>query len=166
MTTSPTTHPPASLESCRRGDCRDVRPGDPTAGEAWRQTPDAGLDSILVWPGARWDLDPVSALREWRRTLKDGGTLAVDLSAEAGAASALNFVNLLNLVGGFFHGAMLPSGEDRFLITATRSPIAQIRVPFAVHGEAFARAAQATKGRAELYFQVATVLLQAGDADS
>jgi tetratricopeptide (TPR) repeat protein len=73
------------------------------------------------------------------------------------------FVTLADLVGGFLHGEVKAVDASHSLFVGIRSTVAEIRMPLSVHGPLFAKAADQPKARGELYFQIATILLQAHD---
>jgi len=153
----------ASLEVFKRGQCKEVTAG----AEEWSIVQDGELDSIIVRGEAagKWARDPVTAICEWRRALKREGTLAVVIPVTGGTTGLKPeiLVTLIDLIGGFLHGETRPIDAVSDLFVGTRSTVAEIRMPLSIHGALFAKAADHSKARSELYFQIATILLQARD---
>lgn len=126
---------------------------------------DASVDVIVGIGVAVRAGEAVAAVREWRRVVRLGGKLA--LALPVGADDPQGFLALVRIVGGFDVRALetLPGGEARILI-AERSAVAEVRETLGNLGPGLARAAQSDeRARHELWFQIGTILLQAGDPE-
>ena len=122
------------------------------------------VDSIVGIGILSHQNDLIAVISSWRRALKEGGTLA--LVVEQQRYSPQDFTILINLVGGFEVQQVdnVVEGES-WLLAARRSQVAEVRMPLGVQGANLASAAnQSPAGRAELYFQFGTILVQSGDA--
>jgi tetratricopeptide (TPR) repeat protein len=170
MTINSNTNSASSANACldpyRTGRNRTVTNHIGSSGVEWNQIQDGDLDSITVETTSDWHKDPVAAIREWRRTLKEGGTLAVALLNPTQGIAPQAFATLIKLVGGFLHGALRPVGGGTLLFVGNRARVADIRAPMSVLGEGLVKAATDTRARGELYFQIGTVFLQIGDYTS
>ena len=155
-----------SLNSCldpyRTGNHRTVG----TQSLDWNQIQDGELDAITVEAQGDWNQDPVRAIQQWRRTLKEGGTLAVALANPTAGITPQAFATLIKLVGGFLHGALRPSNGNGLLFVGNRARVADIRAPMQVLSEGIVKASSDPRARGELYFQIGTVFLQIGDYSS
>ncbi len=122
------------------------------------------VDSIVGIGILSHQNDLVATISSWRRALKEGGNLALVVERERHSPQDLTI--LINLVGGFEIQKVenVVEGES-WLLAARRSQVAEIRMPLGVQGANLASAAnQSPAGRAELYFQFGTILVQCGDA--
>jgi hypothetical protein len=125
---------------------------------------------------AVWELekmpDPLACMSEWRRVLTEGGRLVLTLRAPGSSDEPVqhNFtpgylVALVNRLGGF----KITTIEDAvpgssWILVAERNQVAEIRAPLGMIGAELAGSArQSEDARSELYFQIGTVFLQAGD---
>lgn len=123
---------------------------------------DGSVDVIVGEGALERCADPVAALREWRRVLREGGTLALRDGPQWSAAC---FVGVAHLVGGFEVEDVEPvEPEGRWTLVARRRAVAEVRAPLAILGPMCAAAARRDDAAAaELRFQVGSILLQAGD---
>ncbi len=122
------------------------------------------VDSIVGVAILSHQNDLIAAISGWRRALKEGGNLALVVEQVRHLPQDLTI--LINLVGGFEVKKVdsIIDGET-WLLVAQRSQVAEVRMPMGVQGANFAAAAnQNQAARGELYFQLGTILVQAGDA--
>ncbi len=133
-------------------------------------TGDATVDTVLSICGLEGQQDIISSIRCWRRLLKENGKLILVLwngDTQASAYAPQFIMELINLIGGFQIDSVgdIVEGET-WILQASRSQIAEIRMPLGVQGGDLARcASQSLPARAELYFHFGTVLLQSGDVN-
>jgi hypothetical protein len=132
------------------------------------------VDSIISRGGLEHALDTLGTLAGCRRILRDGGRLALviadgaDPNTWSDAPHAFTIDTLtrtLATVGGFevVRAAEL-AGEGASLVVAERRACLDVRSVFGMHAQALADAAQRRpEQRAELLFQIGTILLRAGD---
>ncbi len=124
---------------------------------------DGGADAIVSLWGPLPVADWVEEVAQWRRVLAPGGTVA--LVAQR-AADANGVRVLLDCLGGFECALRSVSADGGWLLTATRSAVAEVRAPLTALGSRLAaRAAEDDVARAELYLQLGAILLQADDPD-
>ena len=128
---------------------------------------------VVVWELERM-ADPLACMREWRRIIREGGTLAMALRARGTSdGEALHtftpgyLVALINRLGGFnVTGIDEVEPGVSWTLVAERNYVAEIRGPLGTIGAELAgRARERLDARAELYFQIGTVFLQAGDPE-
>lgn len=121
------------------------------------------VDSIVGICCLSHQNDLIAVISGWRRALKEGGSLA--LVVEQARHTPQDLTVLINLVGGFeVHKVDRVVEGESWLLAARRSQVAEVRMPLGVQGANLASAAnQSPVGRAELYFQFGTILVQCGD---
>ncbi len=130
------------------------------------------IDSLLSVHGFERLEDGIKAMREWRRVLHEGGTLALvlrDPSQGLGDAShvyspaALN--NLICTVGGFRVDQFIRLDQNSgWLFVAKRDAILDVRMPLGIQGPVISQTVSTTPGAlAELYFQIGILMLRSGD---
>ena len=126
------------------------------------------IDTVIV----AWELermpDPLACMREWRRILREGGTLAMVLRARGTSDEQVRhtftpsyLVALINRLGGF-NVTSIDEVEPgvSWIFVAERSYVAEIRGPMGTIGADLAGLArERLDARAELYFQIGTVFL-------
>jgi hypothetical protein len=154
---------------------RRIERGTTPQGHPLQHVTDASADAVVGIGATQRGGDPIESMREWRRVLREGGALALivaetgdpERGGHASWGTPQGLVSLLRLVGGFEVQKLEPLREaGAWLLVAARSAIAEIREPFGALGSGIARVAGSDpRARAELYFQIGTVLLQAGDAE-
>ncbi len=130
------------------------------------------IDTVVaIWELERMP-DPLACMQEWRRILRDGGRLIVALHAAGTSDEPVRhtftpsyLVALINRLGGFNIAAIEDIVPDAsWMLIAERSFVAEIRAPLGTIGSELAgRAREHEDSRVELYFQIGTVFLQAGD---
>lgn len=129
---------------------------------------DGSVQAIVSRCGLETVLDPWKCLREWRRVLGEGGTLALICSAEGGphqTFTSASVVRLLRLAGFELKRQEPVTPGSTFLVVGQKSAFALVRGVLATFGPELAETAvQSEACRAELYFHFGTVLLQSGDA--
>lgn len=139
-----------------------------------REWTDGSVDTVLgLWALERC-LDPMACLRTWRRVLRESGRLVLAMRSARGTRIAEQrqaftpgyLVGLLNAVGGFQVRSLeeLPD-EAGYVVWAERLAVAEVRMPLGSLAPALAaRARELPAVRAELCFQLGTMLLQTGEA--
>lgn len=137
--------------------------------------PDGSVDAIVSDRGLETVNDPLKTLREWNRVLREGGKLAVICADGTRGPAASDegrqtytpkyLANLLRLVGGWHvTESRLLADASSFLLVAERQGVCTIRGPLGSLSATLALAASENDAnRAELYFQLGTILLQSGD---
>ncbi|MHC5063418.1 MAG: methyltransferase domain-containing protein [Planctomycetota bacterium] len=131
------------------------------------------IDSLVSVHGLERLEDSIKALREWRRVLREGGTLAIVVCNPASAArearhvyspAALN--NLVCTVGGFRVDQFVRLDEDSgWLLVAKREAVLDVRMPMGLQGPVIAQSvSRHPTALAELYFQIGILMLRSGDA--
>jgi len=130
----------------------------------WSHLADGSVDVIVSLGTPDVVADPVSEIQQWRRVLREGGTLAL-IPGRLGPP--LWLISLLNYLGGFeITGARSIRPKATWLVVAERKGVAEIRSPLGTLGPRLAElASHSPTALAELYFQVGTILLQAGDPE-
>jgi tetratricopeptide (TPR) repeat protein len=135
---------------------------EPHGGHDWSRLADGSVDT-LVSVGALDTLrDPIAEIHQWRRVLREGGTLAL---VPQRLGPPLWLIGMLGYLGGFeiLQARSLPSSST-WLLVGQRSAVAEIRGPLATLGPRIAAVArQSNAGLAELRLQIGALLLQAGD---
>lgn len=133
------------------------------------------IDSIVAVWSVEHALDLFGAVTEWRRVLKDNGKLAVVIRDGTNPSSwghaphsftADTWQTLLRQVGGFAvtRVAEIADGGG-WLIVAEHKTVLELRNILGVQGATLADAAlRNQENRAELCFQLGTILLRAGES--
>lgn len=136
---------------------------EPDGNGDWSAWADASVDAVVAVGISPHSADPVTELLQWRRVLREGGDLALIIAQPHPPAW---LTSLLTHVGGFDAVTQreIRSGAT-WLVAAQRSAIAEVRYPLGTIGPRIAALAATNEAvRAELYFHLGTILLQAGDA--
>ena len=152
------------------GTCEDTIPGIPgdqhvVGTQQLADLRDGSVGNLVGIGVLAGEADPITTIRTWYDALQEGGTLAVVL--ERHTCTPQFFTNLINLIGGF----EVQSADDvvegeTWILNAKRTAVAAVRTPLGVHGQEMATAANGSReARAELYFHLGTILLQAGDPE-
>lgn len=136
---------------------------------------DESADTVVSRGGLEHALDTVLTLEQCRRVLRPGGRLALVIADGADAhawsdtphaftPAALD--RTLARVGGFEVVQTVElEGEGAFLVVAARQAAVDLSTAIGMHGAALAEASQrGPEHRAELLFQLGTMLLRAGEA--
>ena len=152
------------------GACEDTIPGVPgvqqvVGAQQLADLRDGSVGNLVGIGVLVGEADPITIIRGWRDVLQEGGTLALVL--ERDTCTPQFFTNLVNLIGGFEVQKVdeVVEGET-WIVSAKRTAVAAVRTPLGVHGQEFATAANGSReARAELYFHLGTILLQAGDPE-
>lgn len=123
--------------------------------------PQASLDFVVAGP--EWWLaeNPIEIVHEWRRCLKDGGRLAALL--ETTTTPLVAVMRLLANECGLDMAKPLPVEGDVFLLSGRRSIGRSIGRHFAGIRAEIGRDDRPENWRSELWFDLAAVLLQAGE---
>lgn len=128
----------------------------------WSRLADGSVDT-LVSVGALDTLrDPIVEIHQWRRVLREGGTLVL---VPLRPGPPLWLMGLLGYLGGFeIAQARSLAMPGAWVVVGQRNAVAEIRGPLATLGPRLAEIArQSDAGRAELRLQVGALLLAAGD---
>lgn len=135
---------------------------------------DDSIDCLASVYGLETLDDGIKALREWRRVLREGAVLALVLRdvdcVEQGIRHLYTpaaITNLLCTVGGFRIDQFAKLEEkNAWLLVAEREAVLDVRMPFGLQGAALSQSvANSSLVRAELYFQVGTLMLRSGDPE-
>ncbi|MEM7205243.1 MAG: tetratricopeptide repeat protein [Planctomycetota bacterium] len=124
---------------------------------------DGSVDAIVALGIPSRVANWVEEIAHWRRALRPGGAVALVATDHA---TAQGIIALLNQLGGFEVGAVraIRESSSACLCVASRSQVAEIRNPLgSLGGRVAALASGDNEARSELYFQLGTILLQAGD---
>lgn len=124
----------------------------------------ASIDAI-VCQRLSWPLrDPIRAIEDWKRVMRPGGPLALVVEGEQAPDP---MVDMLHRVGGFELQSVQPLEDGSgFCVVAERSIVAELRGPLATIAPGLAQCVNDNESvRAEMYFQLGSMLLQAGDAE-
>ena len=120
------------------------------------------LDYLVA--DSSWLSDPqlVGTLREWRRVLKPGGTAALLLAESVLAPTAIE--RLLTLEAGLLIKERKQNADGTTLLVATRDFERSLRRHFSIILDEIASEGRPENWKAELRFDLGSLLLQAGEA--
>lgn len=133
---------------------------------------DGSIDCLATVYGFETLDDGIKGLREWRRVLREEGTLAMVLHDKDCTKEGLRHLyspaainNLLCTVGGFRIDQFARlANENAWVLVAKREAVLDVRMPFGIQAAALSESvAGSDRVRAELYFQVGTLMLRSGD---
>jgi len=141
--------------------------------ESLASVEDGSVDNVVVVFALERCFDPVAALSEWARVLKERGRLAMvlrfvgpeEVNPDRHAFSPQYLVSIINRVAGLQITRLdeVP-GSNSWVAVAENDSTAGVRVPLGSMGRQFAILAQKNpEARAELYFQIGMIFLQSGD---
>lgn len=141
--------------------------------ESLASVEDGTVDNVVAVFALEECFDPVHALGEWARILKERGRLAMvfrfvgpeETNPARHVFSPQYLVSIVNRVAGLQITRLdeVP-GSKSWIAVAENNSTAGVRVPLGAMGRQFAILAQKNpEARAELYFQLGMIFLQSGD---